>query len=863
VGSKLSQAMRQEDDDRREAMLQGGGTASLTEAQEKERERLRQMREHERSLGEHKEVMNRQNAAMTALFLVASALQIYSGIKCIGFQYLNEPLDGSLMGLGVLWINVLAWALRELVEMSKRQGGAMSAKLPELHPHTLRFTTKVSNHYCDVCGLCMDGGRGYRCKLCDYDLCVRCFTRVDLRTTEGVLRGDKGVRKEESLSTMGYFRRALGLARQQWQLFACALLMLAFNNGTRLFTPHIQGSILDQVANGDTTSFGVSITLYIAASILGGLFQGAQQLAFSIIGRRLANQVRNRLFSGIVRQDVAFFDGNSTGQLTSRLSNDANFTIQPVQTMMGNLLSNSILLIGGVGMCFYTSWRLSMLAFATVGPVVHVTQVYAQWSQNLNRRIFAALGAANGLATETLTNVRTVKAMSTEQLETDNFKQATLFALQEGIRDAWGSAGMSAINSYLDLGAGVLILWYGGWLAIQHDGRLTAGRLITYQLYWNMMNSSYQSLVDIVNTFTRAAGAAQRVFALMDSLPDIDPNVGQMVRRQDMQGHLAFDAVEFTYQMRPDHPVIKGLSLDIPAGSTCALVGRSGSGKSTMVHLLLRFYDPSKGRLLLDGVPLQDWNLRSFHRQVALVAQDTQLFAGTILDNITYGLEEDTYTRRDVEEAAKGANAFDFITEFPEGFLTRVGERGTRMSGGQKQRIAIARCLMRKAKILLLDEATSALDAESEAAVQQAIDKLIKSGGATVILVAHRLSTVMNAHKIAVVNSGNVIEQGNHETLIKANGAYAALVHKQLSRQAKVVEQDTLQDADVIDKILEQMGDSSLPCAHSHSAVAATPAAGSEEGESKALTEIVEETHGVGDCFTGAVGGEKTKKKKH
>jgi len=174
--------------------------------------------------------------------------------------------------------------------------------------------------------------------------------------------------------------------------------------------------------------------------------------------------------------------------------------------MMGNLLSNSILLIGGVGMCFYTSWRLSMLAFATVGPVVHVTQIYAQWSQNLNRRIFAALGAANGLATETLTNVRTVKAMSTEQLETDNFKQATLFALQEGIRDAWGSAGMSAINSYLDLGAGVLILWYGGWLAIQHDGRLTAGRLITYQLYWNMMNSSYQSLVDIVNTFTRAAG---------------------------------------------------------------------------------------------------------------------------------------------------------------------------------------------------------------------------------------------------------------------------------------------------------------------------------------------------------------------
>ena len=789
AGSKLSQAMRKEEDERREGVLEAGGASGLTEAQEKEKERLRQMREHERSLGEHKEVMNRQNSVMVALFIIASALQIYSGVKCIGFNYTNEVLHGTLMGLGVLWVNMLAWVLRELVEMSKRAGGALSAKLPDLHPHTLRFTTKVANHSCDVCGLRLEGGKGYRCKLCDYDLCVRCFTRVDLRTTEGVLRGDKGVRKEETLSTIKYFQRALGLARQQWQLFVCALLMLACNNGTRLFTPHIQGAILDQVASADALAFTDSITLYVIASLLGGLFQGAQQLSFSIIGRRLANLVRNRLFTGIVRQDVAFFDGNSSGQLTSRLSNDANFTIQPVQTMMGNLLSNLILLVGGVGMCFYTSWRLSMLAFATVGPVVHVTQVYAQWSQNLNRRIFAALGAANGLATETLSNIRTVKAMSTEQLETDNYRQATLFALREGVRDAWGSAGMSAINSYLDLGAGVLILWYGGWLAIQHDGRLTAGRLITYQLYWNMMNGAYQALVDIVNTFTRAAGAAQRVFALMDSLPDIDPDVGKVVLRSQLQGRLTFDKVEFTYQMRPDHPVIKGLTLDVPAGSTCALVGRSGSGKSTLVHLLLRFYDPSAGCVRLDGVPLPEWNLRSLHRQVALVAQDTQLFAGTILDNITYGLDEDSYTRADVEEAARGANAFDFVSELPEGFLTRVGERGTRMSGGQKQRIAIARCLLRKAKILLLDEATSALDAESEASVQQALDKLISSGGATVILVAHRLSTVMNAHKIAVVNSGNVIEEGNHDELIARNGAYSMLVHKQLSRQAKVVEQ--------------------------------------------------------------------------
>jgi len=332
-----------------------------------------------------------------------------------------------------------------------------------------------------------------------------------------------------------------------------------------------------------------------------------------------------------------------------------------------------------------------------------------------------------------------------------------------------------------------------------------------------------------------------------------------MVRRSRHQGRLTFDKVEFTYQMRPDHPVIKSLTLDVPAGTTCALVGRSGSGKSTLVHLLLRFYDPSAGRVLLDGVPLPEWNLRSLHRQVALVAQDTQLFAGTILDNITYGLEEDSYTRADVEEAARGANAFDFISELPEGFLTRVGERGTRMSGGQKQRIAIARCLLRKAKILLLDEATSALDAESEASVQQALDKLISSGGATVILVAHRLSTVMNAHKIAVVNAGNVIEEGNHDELIARNGAYSALVHKQLSRQAKVVEQDALQDADVIDKILDQMD------------IAALPSAGRETGGSGAgggpssgrVSEISEQARDEvdGGQSARAAGGKKKKKK--
>jgi len=306
--------------------------------------------------------------------------------------------------------------------------------------------------------------------------------------------------------------------------------------------------------------------------------------------------------------------------------------------------------------------------------------------------------------------VRTIKAMSTEDHETGMYHKMSNIALQTGIKDAWGSAGLNTIQSYMDLAANVLVLWYGGWLAMKADGRMTPGKLITYQLYWNMMDGAYKSLIEMVTSFTRAAGAAQRVFSLMDSLPDIDTTVGMEVPREGIRGHLLIANIRFTYQMRPDEEVIKGVTLDIPAGSTCALVGRSGSGKSTLVHLMLRFYDPSGGCIRLDGTPLTDWNLRQVHRSMAVVAQDTQLFAKSILENLTYGLEPGSWTMEDVYESCRNACAHEFIMGFPDTYETRVGERGVRISGGQKQRIAIARCFLRKAKILFLDEATSALD---------------------------------------------------------------------------------------------------------------------------------------------------------
>jgi len=260
-------------------------------------------------------------------------------------------------------------------------------------------------------------------------------------------------------------------------------------------------------------------------------------------------------------QDVAFFDGNSSGQLTSRLTNDVNFMVTPIQSMLGTLVSNSILLVGGVALCFYTSWRLSILAFTTVGPVIHVTQMYATWSQSLNRKIFSALSAANGYATEAIGNIRTVKSVSAERIEQIKYFDANDNALIAGIRDAFGGAGMYTINSYLELGAGVLILWYGGSLAIDGADGMSAGKLITYQLYWNMLNSAYKSLLDIVTSFTRAAGAAQRVFSLMDSLPDIDIYAGRAITREEILGSIELRNISYCYQMRPDTKVYLKLLL--------------------------------------------------------------------------------------------------------------------------------------------------------------------------------------------------------------------------------------------------------------------------------------------------------------
>eukprot|EP00026_Physarum_polycephalum_P013053 Phypoly_transcript_13416.p1 GENE.Phypoly_transcript_13416~~Phypoly_transcript_13416.p1 ORF type:complete len:340 (+),score=52.51 Phypoly_transcript_13416:1-1020(+) len=333
----------------------------------------------------------------------------------------------------------------------------------------------------------------------------------------------------------------------------------------------------------------------------------------------------------------------------------------------------------------------------------------------------------------------------------------------------------------------VLVLWYGGLLAMQNAEVLSIGSLITFQLYWNLINANFETLTRTAASFTKAGGAAGYILQQLNCQPSIVPNVGLPC---PSIGDIELKDVRDYYQMKPSQIVLKSINLKITQGHVVAFVGKSGCGKSTLVKLLLRFYDPKGGAILLNGIDLREYDPTSFREHVGVVAQDTELMNDTVLSNITLAKGLGNYTMDQVVEAAKKANAHNFIMENEDGYDMRVGQNGDRLSGGQRQRIALARAFLKRPALLFLDEATSALDAESESLVQEAIDKLIQERKCTVILVAHRLSTVAGANVIAVVDGGTIVESGTHEELMQKNGMYAGLVEKQTRKYRNLIEEE-------------------------------------------------------------------------
>lgn len=667
--------------------------------------------------------------------------------------------------------------------------------IPCMHMHPLFFETDLKCHICDICHESMKGPHyvAYRCRTCDFDLCPRCYRQKDKPSAKGF--GGRAIRRDgEQLTTWTFFKRIIRISLEFKYTMGSAMACLIILQLLTVWSPKIQGSIFDSLivylkdTHGDgRDQFQQVMLSYLMINVFMGFFGGLKNLFQELVIRQLACAVRSQLFNSVIRMDIAFFDGMHTGQLTSRLTNDASQMVSPLQTLMNDLVANLIQLVGGMIMAFTTSWKLSILALTVVPPITFVYRMYAEWARKINRSIYCAYGEANSTATEAIHNIRTVRGFSTEQHETDKYDFSINTALSHGKMNAYVSGSVQAFSQYMTSGTAVLILWFGGSLVIDSQGdEMTIGNLITFQLYWNMMNSGFISLSNVFNDLIRSSSAAERVCSLIDARPEVDPDAGEDVHRDSVKGHLELRGVQFRYKTRPDNLVLKGINIEMTPGTTTALVGKSGGGKSTLVHLLMRFYEPTEGKIMLDGRDMTELASKSVRKFCGFVAQDTQLFACSIEDNLCYGLGR-PHTPEELEAACVKANAHDFILKTEDQYDTRVGEKGIMLSGGQRQRLAIARCFLRNPRLLFLDEATSALDAENEAIVQQAIETLIEESQCTVVLIAHRLSTVINSKQIAVIHEGQIFELGSHKELLSKAGIYAQLVSRQMARDASSV----------------------------------------------------------------------------
>mmetsp|Transcript_19604 Transcript_19604/g.49066 ORF Transcript_19604/g.49066 Transcript_19604/m.49066 type:complete len:735 (+) Transcript_19604:347-2551(+) len=734
--------------------------------------------------------------------MLCIAMQAYIAVKSVAFYYAPGQTLRTVLLLAccVLCVNSESLYLRSWIASCTVRTGVLR---PTFHAHELQFHDRVIGHVCDMCGLRLVAGAkglrygGFRCKTCDFDCCMRCFCRKDRNTAEGGIRGDKGTKADKEKTPAEYLWRVMLLAKLEWQLLSLAVLTTLITSSAALFIPHFQGSAFDAAIARDPDLFNRTAFMLLVSSMSVALFSAFKRACFALVGQRLNYKVRTGLLKNVLSQDIAYFDSVNTGDLLSRLSYDCTNLTSPCNTVMSLAAENFVVILGGLTMCFWVCWRLAMVSFAVVMPITFLIKRYSRWSQTLNREISAMLGLASNVANEALGNIRTVRAVSTEDVEFRRYDEHAKAALRAGVKDAFGGALTVALTNLLELGTSVLILWLGGGMTMERPNpRLTIGSLITFQLYFNSVTSSYTALSSCLTSLVRAAGSASRVFSLEDNLPDIKPGTGAMYRPHGA-GHrgpdITFKEVKFWYQMRPNTMVINEMNMTIPGGSTAALVGKSGGGKTTVISLLLRYYDVKAGSIAFDGADLRELNLGSVHKHIGLVMQDMQIFNHTISGNIGYGYEDDAPEASPelIEAAARAANAHDFIKTFPDGYDTRLGERGVRLSGGQRQRLAIARVFLRNPQLLLLDEATSALDLESEAAVQEALDRLIAMGGHTAVVVAHRLSTVRHANRINVIAGGVVCESGTHEELVALEGGtYAGLLSLQERKKKETISQE-------------------------------------------------------------------------
>jgi ATP-binding cassette subfamily B protein len=517
---------------------------------------------------------------------------------------------------------------------------------------------------------------------------------------------------------------------------------------------------------------------FLAALGIAGLLALGTALRYYLVtrlGERVVADIRKAVFDVAIGMSPAFFERLLTGEVLSRITTDTTLILSVIGSSVSVALRNMLMLAGGLALLFYTSPKLTGLVLLIVPLVIVPIAVLGRRLRGLSRENQDWIASSSGSASEALLAAQTVQAFTHEAASRADFAAVTEKSFAAARKRVGVRAVMTAIVIFLVFAGIVGVLWIGA-----HDvrrGAMTVGELVQFVIYSVIVAGGVGALTEVWGEMQRAAGATERLVELLNAEDAVRDPAAPVRLPQGGRGPIAFDGVGFSYPGRPGVRALDGISLTIAPGETVALVGPSGAGKTTVIQLLLRFYDPQEGAIRIDGIDLRDMARADFRRAIALVPQDPVIFAATARDNIRFGRPE--ASDGEVEAAARAAAAHDFLARLPDGYDTYVGERGVMLSGGQKQRIAIARAILRDAPILLLDEATSALDAESERAVQEAVERL--SAGRTTLVVAHRLATVKKADRIVVFDAGRIVAQGRHDQLVAEGGLYARLARLQFT----------------------------------------------------------------------------------
>ncbi len=578
--------------------------------------------------------------------------------------------------------------------------------------------------------------------------------------------------KESRLRRIGSLGTLWPFVRQHLGLFGAWLVALAVSSTATLSLPVAVRYMIDHGFGGGSQinrAFGL---LFVVAVVLA-VATAARFFFVSLLGEKVVADLRERLYAHLIGLDPAFHDRSRSGELVSRLSADSELLRSVIGTTMSVALRSTVTVIGSLVMLFVTSPHLA--AYSLVGIPLSVLPIVlgARRLEKASRASQDRVADANALAAETLGAVRTVQAYAREPYERGRFSSALQVAVATARRRIGAQAAVTAAAIVLVFGAIVLVLWSGAHDVI--EGTMSAGTLGQFVLYALIGGGSVGALAEVWNELQRAAGGMGRISELLQEQPQVAAPASPVALPVPLRGEIRFEQVLFHYPERPEAPALNGFDLHVRPGETVALVGPSGAGKSTVLSLLLRFHDPQSGSVRIDGIDLRDTDPAQLRGQVALVPQHPVLFATSAMDNIRYGRLD--ASDEEVRAAARAAEADGFIEALPQGYHSELGERGTRLSGGQQQRVAIARALLKDAPVLLLDEATSALDAQSERAVQHALENLMR--GRTTLVVAHRLATVLRADRIVVMDQGRIVAEGTHGQLLAQGGLYAELARLQ------------------------------------------------------------------------------------